>query len=275
MRTRFDDGAARQDQNLVGVGDGAEAMSYDEHGPAVAQGVECVFDFLFRLRVEGRGGFVEEGDLGVFENGARDRDALTLTTGEAHAPLADFGFVTIREGLDAVMDRGGAAGVVDLLVCGVLVGVAKIVHDGLVEHVCVLRDDTHERPQRVDCDVLHVLAIDFDLAQIRIVIAEEHAEDCGFAASRLADQCGRGSWLASKAKGIQCWPPLIVTKCDIVEDDVDRVGFVRDARLFFEQFQHTLGIDEGVLDRSIESSEEVERRLQLCHVSDELDKLAY
>jgi hypothetical protein len=56
----------------IGLLDGAEPMRNGDGGAAPGCGVEGGLDDLFRFRVEGAGGFVEEEDLRVAEEGAGD-----------------------------------------------------------------------------------------------------------------------------------------------------------------------------------------------------------
>ena len=81
------------------------------------------------------------------------------------------------------VDAGCAAGCVDFFVCGALVGVLQVVHQGLVEHIAVLRYDADVPSQGVNGDVLYILTIDQNSAGVGVVVAEEHAEDCGLAAA--------------------------------------------------------------------------------------------
>ena len=68
---------------------------------------------LFGLAVEGGGGFVQEEDGGVFEEGAGDGDALALTTGEAASVLAGESIVAIGLLKDKLVGEGSFCGVLD------------------------------------------------------------------------------------------------------------------------------------------------------------------
>jgi hypothetical protein len=56
-------------------------------------------DESFGLGVEGRGGFVEDQDVGVLEQGAGDGDALLLAAGELGAAGAGGGVETFGLGV--------------------------------------------------------------------------------------------------------------------------------------------------------------------------------
>ena len=68
----------------------------DDQGGAVAHGVfERGLHIALAGGVEGAGGFVEQQQRGVFENGAGDADALALSAAQAHAAFAQIGGVAL------------------------------------------------------------------------------------------------------------------------------------------------------------------------------------
>ena len=70
------------DVDDVGLLDRAQPVRNRDRRPPFGRYVECVLHHLLRLRVEGRRRLVEEQDLGVAEQGARDGDALFLAAGQ-------------------------------------------------------------------------------------------------------------------------------------------------------------------------------------------------
>ena len=78
-RAGLGNGPAREYKNLIRVDDGAEAVRDDDGCPASGQAIKSLLDPLLGFRVQGRGGFVEERDARILEDGASDGDALTLT----------------------------------------------------------------------------------------------------------------------------------------------------------------------------------------------------
>ena len=66
-------------------------------------------DLLLRLGVDGGDGIVQDEDLGVLHEGARDGDALLLPARDGDAALAEHGHVFILE-IDDVVVHGGKAG---------------------------------------------------------------------------------------------------------------------------------------------------------------------
>jgi hypothetical protein len=80
--------------------------------------------------VQAAGGFVENEDFGLLEQGASDREALFMSTGKPHAALADFGLVALRQGFDGAVDCRHFAGMHDLAEGGVGIGHQQVVVDG-------------------------------------------------------------------------------------------------------------------------------------------------
>ena len=69
-----------QDEDLIGVGDGAESMGNDERGASVRQGCESFLDVLLGFRGKGGSDFVEHDDPRILQDCASNGDTLLLTT---------------------------------------------------------------------------------------------------------------------------------------------------------------------------------------------------
>ena len=129
-----------EDEDAVGVADGGEAVGDDDGGAANGDLFERALDEGFGLVVDRGGGFVEDEDGRVFEDGARNGDALTLSAGELLSALADDGVVALRQGHDEVVRFGDLGGFDDLLVGGIEGAVGDVLADGAVEEIDVLAD---------------------------------------------------------------------------------------------------------------------------------------
>ena len=145
----------------------------------------------FAFGVEVAGGFVEDQDLRVGEDGAGDGDALPLAAAELHAALADERVVAVGQCVDELVgvgDRGGAADVVGRRAA---VAVGDVRGDGAVEQEHVLLDDADQAAVAVDVDVAQVAAVEQDAAAGGVVEAGDEVAERGLAAAAGADEGDR------------------------------------------------------------------------------------
>src|SRR5207248_11464419 len=77
------------DEDLVRAADGREAVRDHERRAATPQRTQPVLDGRLALRVEARGGLVEDQDPRIGEDRPRDRDPLALAARQLDASLPD------------------------------------------------------------------------------------------------------------------------------------------------------------------------------------------
>lgn len=153
VRTALGCAAAVQDDDLVRVADGGEAVRDGEGGAAGRERVDRFLHGVFRTGVERAGRLVEDQDRRVAQDRAGDGEALLLAAREAVAALADEGVVAVGEGGDVVVDLRGAGRRLYLLVGGLRLGEAEVVGDGGVEEVGLLGYHADRSGQRVEVQV--------------------------------------------------------------------------------------------------------------------------
>ena len=93
MRALLDNALVGQDEDLVRVADGGQAVRDGERRSSLHQLFERLLHEVFGLVVQRAGRFVEDQDRRIFQKHPRDGDALLLSAGEADAALADVGIV--------------------------------------------------------------------------------------------------------------------------------------------------------------------------------------
>ena len=220
MGAAFDDLALLDDEDLVGAADGGEPVRDDEGRAALHEVAEAVLDHRFGLGVERAGGFVEDEDARVGEDGAGDGETLTLAAGELDAALADDGVVLLGEALGELVYAGDAAGFHELLFGGVGTAEEDVFADGAVEEEGLLQDDAELLAITAEADGGEVDAVDQDLAAGRGVEGADQRDDGGLAGAGGADQGGDGAGFGFEADAVKDGLVGLVGEGDIVEGDV-------------------------------------------------------
>ena len=78
MRSFFNNAAVAHHDNAVGLLDGSQAVGDDDAGPAVHQAFQCLLNQPFGFIIQRAGGFVEQQDGCVFQDGACNGNTLPL-----------------------------------------------------------------------------------------------------------------------------------------------------------------------------------------------------
>src|SRR4051812_34874190 len=97
MAAAFSDAPVVQNDDLVGVDDGGQAMGDHQGGTAVGDGGECGLDVLFGAAVQRAGSLIQDQDAGVLQDGAGNGDALLFAAGQLQATLPDAGIVAFGQ----------------------------------------------------------------------------------------------------------------------------------------------------------------------------------
>ena len=164
MRAGFDDAAFVHDDDAVGLAHGRQAVGNDEHGAALADVLHVALDDGLRLVVQGAGGFVQDEDAGVGEQGAGDGDALALPAREAAALFAHQGVVAFGQFADEVVGSGQLGGVHYGFNRGGGVGNGDVLAHAAVKEQVFLEHDAHLAAQLGGVDEADVDAVHQDAA---------------------------------------------------------------------------------------------------------------
>jgi hypothetical protein len=125
----FHDLALVDDRKAFRVLEGGEPVGDGDGRAAGLQLVEGALDFTFGFGVHGGGGFVQNQDLGVLDDGTRNGKPLPLAAGKVLAARPHTGFVGVGQGHDKVMGAGHLGRPDYLVYRGFGPGVADILHD--------------------------------------------------------------------------------------------------------------------------------------------------
>ncbi len=88
MGAALHDLARFQHDDLVGIGHGAQAVGDGDHGAPLARAVQRILNFVFRFTVQRRCRLVQQQDGRVFQQGARNADALLFPARQFQPALA-------------------------------------------------------------------------------------------------------------------------------------------------------------------------------------------
>src|SRR5438067_1649116 len=108
VRAALDDLALPHDENLIGFANRAEAMGDDKAGAVGHEPFQGFLNKPLRGGIHAGGGFIENKNRRIFQEGARDTDPLLFADAEFDAALADAGIVTLRQASDEFVAIGGA-----------------------------------------------------------------------------------------------------------------------------------------------------------------------
>jgi len=242
-------------------------------------------DQHLRLGIEMRGGFVEDQDGRVAEDGSGYRQTLALASTEFDAALADTGFIAFgHAGDEFVGDRCGSRGF-DFFERGIGAAVADVVGYRVVEQEGVLRDRGDLCAKAIHGDVTEVPAIDSYAAFDWIIETGEEAGEGGLACAAWSyegndfacvDAQGEALedvWLSGRAGGI--------AKADLLEFDrlveggqrccvwlVGNLGFL------IEILEDALGRAGGLLEDILDASETLDGLVKHQEGYDEAGELA-
>ena len=180
MSSLFGDATFFENDNLVSLEDGVETVGDGDDGSTFRQLPRGLFEQGFSFRVEAGGGFVEDEDRGIFEEGAREGYALSLSAGEAGATFANNGFIFIWKRVNKFMQVCGLRGSDNLCVSCVRFADADVGGDGVVEEVRALGNPGDGGSQVVSCRL--------KVAFGGLDEAEEKLNEGGFTCACFADE---------------------------------------------------------------------------------------
>ena len=175
MGAAFDDATVVHYQNLVGIDHRGQAMRDDQRRAILRDAVELGLNCLLGARIERRGRFVEDEDLGILQDRARDGHALLLAARQLEAALADHRVVAVGQTLDEIVDMRRSRCLDDLIGRSFRPAIVDVVENGVVEQHGILRHDAEIAAQAALRDRAQILPVDRDTAAADIVEAKQQA----------------------------------------------------------------------------------------------------
>gem|GEM_PF-3429474 len=166
MGTGFDDAAFPHDINPVCVLNGRQSVGDHQGGSVLHELFEGLLYLAFGFGIEGRGGFVEDEDGGVSEQGPGNGDALALSARQDDALLSHHRVESIGQFFDEIQGMGRSGGLADRFQTDIFpASVSNVVGQGIVEQRDFLAYIGNLPPQALQGQCLDVDAIQQNLSR--------------------------------------------------------------------------------------------------------------
>ena len=169
-----------QQNNVVRVLDGAQAMCHDQHGADVLHLLQRVLNEDLCLRIDVGGGLVQNHDGGLMQDGPGEAQQLPLSGGEVIALLPDSLVQAAVQLFDEAFGVDIPAGLPDVLVRYIIGPQNNVAADVSREQEHILKHLAEMTAQRGNLDVSDVDAVNQDLALLDIVIPANQVQNGGF-----------------------------------------------------------------------------------------------
>jgi hypothetical protein len=157
--------------------DGREPVRDDDRRPPAHQIVETSLDKAFILRIKGARRLVEKQKRRVSQESARDGNALTLSTGERYAALADGRLESLRQAIDELGRGCGVGRAANLFVGGIGSPITNVFGERSRKDHGILRDNRDIAAKVGRIAVRDVDAIERNGSALRRIEAQQQLED--------------------------------------------------------------------------------------------------
>ncbi len=194
----FNETAVVDDEHLVSLADGAQAVGDDEGGAPGHEAQERFLNVEFGARIDAARGFVQDQDARVGEEGAGDGQQLALALAEIVSLFGDLGLVALRQAADEPVGIGQFGRCSNLFIRGIETAVTDIVDYAAGKEEGVLQHDSQLLADRFLLHRPNVAAVNQNGAGINIVKAAQEADDRRFARSGRADEGNGFSWCGAE-----------------------------------------------------------------------------
>ena len=153
------------------------------------QFVQRRLNSAFRFGIQCGRRFIQNQDWAVTQQRARNRNTLTLTTGQEHAIFTNDGIQTVIHLVDKVHRIGHACGILDLLAAVLFSArISDVVGDRIVKQMHVLRNQRNLVTQRLQGVLPQVVTVQENFTFVDVVETGDEAGNGGFTGARTAYQ---------------------------------------------------------------------------------------
>ena len=223
MGALLHDDAPVQQDDVVTVLDGTQAVGHDEHGADVLHLFQRILDKQLRFRVDIGGGFVQNHHGGFVNNGAGKAQKLPLSGGEVVAPLPDHLVQALLQTADEFVCIHIPAGIPDHLVRDVLRPQEDVAANisGKEEHI--LEHLAEMAAEGRNFDLPDIDAVDENLSLLNVVIAADEGQDGGLAGAGGAHEGHRLTGFDLEGDTLEDPFALLIGKLCLEGDRADRL----------------------------------------------------
>ena len=220
VRARVDDLAVVDHDDAIGERQRRAPVRDEQRRARAGDPAQRRVDLLLDPRVDRRRRVVEQQDLGIREQRARERDPLALAAREREALLADDRVVAVRQLHDELVRLRGTRRGLDLRRGRVGPAERDVGGDRVGEEERVLEHHADAAAQRLERRVAHVDAVDRDRAGVHVVEARQQEPDGRLARTRAADERDRLARRDGEGEVAQHRLGRRVAERHVVEDDL-------------------------------------------------------
>ena len=163
------DAALVQDQYLIRVKHGADALSHHEHRFPAHHLPDRLLDMGFGFNIHGAGAVIQDQVIRMDQKRPRGGQALLLAAGEIDPAFLHHRIVAFGKAGDEIMNTGSLSGSNHLRLARVGAAVPDVIPNAAAEENAFLRGDAHAHEQAILIGLAQVHSIDFHFAQARVV----------------------------------------------------------------------------------------------------------
>src|SRR5690554_3876969 len=181
-----------QDNDLITIPDGGEAVGNDDQGDALR--FHRLHDQVLRLGIQGTGGLIQDQDGGPLGQGPGNLQALSLAPREVLAPFFNHMGVASRPSHDVFVNLGIFAGFDHGGFINGLVPQGEVVEDGVFKERYVLIHHRDGGGKNLAGNLLPGDAVEKDLTRPGLVEPRDELTNGGLTASGGAHQGDAAPW---------------------------------------------------------------------------------
>ena len=222
---------ALEDEDLVGMDQGGQAVADDDHRAAGRNATEVADEDGLALGVERARGLVEDQDARRGQQRARDRQPLALAARQVAGVFLQQGVVALWQALDELVGAGGLGGGHDLLEAGIGARHRDVLAHAAAEHEVVLQHHADAAAQVGEVDFADVDAVEAHHALLHRIEALDQAREGGLARAAAPDHADHGAGRDVQVDAVERGRAgARVAEGDAVERDLALEGRAQTAR---------------------------------------------